>query len=93
MPKLRPAPRSSLVWSVLAFSGLLTLFSILAGLYLFLGVTWARWPISLLCIFEVVTYYCVSAEKIAHSTLEHFALALALVSLALLFWPGYRPFS
>ena len=66
---------------------LLTMFGVVASLSLFLGVSWARWPVSLLCIYEVLSSYVIFIQKSPRSTIDDIAFVIAIVSLVFLFWP------
>jgi len=95
LPTRHPGqPAFLLIWSVWIATGLLAFFGVAAGTYLFLGATWARWPISLLCAFEIASHYSFSHLKVRSPDpiIDSIALALALISLVLLFWPGHETF-
>jgi hypothetical protein len=80
-------------WYGYTLAGSETLVGIVASIELILGATWARWLLSLNCVFQMVAYYSktVVPPKKPFVVRDHIYLAFALVSLVILFWPRHEP--
>jgi hypothetical protein len=85
-------------WIAYTLAGSETLVGIVASIELILGATWARWLLSLNCIFQMTYYFSKTEMAYYYSKTvwphknpfriwDHIVLAFALVSLVILFWP------
>jgi hypothetical protein len=80
---------NAIFWRGVALAAFLNVLGLVASLDLFFGLTWARWLVSLLCIFQVLYYFSImlAPPKKHPGIKDHLILAFALISLVLLIWP------
>ncbi len=80
-----------LAWTVLAGTCLLYLFGMVAGVCLFRGANWARWYIAVLAVWEAFSTAAYLVVSKSFHAWSGFCIALAVVTLALLFLPKHEP--